>query len=422
LNENRVRVRLTIGYVGVFALTLLFLGLVVVLGFSRALVIQQDELLTQEARNATRNLMRDGQSEVLATNSNEFGWIALKTDGDVMDTNETAEPLGLPATDLFEKTLGEKEIFPDTIRGENGRVRVVSMPMYDEAGELVGVMQYARSLQRIRNTVNQLVLVLLPLGIGGLGLAAIGGAYMAGWARRPVRGAFERQRAFIADASHELKTPLTLIRADTEVLRRSLRDPDNLELADDVLLETDRMSRILTDLLITARLDAGKLTVDEKDFDLAPVIREAAGRFARRASRRKLRLEIDEPPAGLVIRGDPARTGQVLGVLLDNVLAHTPEGSDVTVAAYAHDGAVEVEVRDSGAGIPPEYLPRVFERFYRVDKARSRESGGTGLGLSIARELARAQGGELRAENAHGGGAVFRLSLPPAKEARRAKH
>ncbi|MBA2619330.1 MAG: sensor histidine kinase, partial [Rubrobacter sp.] len=111
----------------------------------------------------------------------------------------------------------------------------------------------------------------------------------------------------------------------------------------------------------------------------------------------------------------------VLGVLLDNALAHTPQGSGVTVAAHELDDGVEVVVRDNGAGIPPEHLHRIFERFYRVDKARSRAGGGTGLGLSIARDLARAQGGELRAENAEGGGAAFRLSLPRTREAPRAK-
>jgi len=421
LNENRVRVRLTIGYVGVFALMFLLLGLVAVFGFSRALVIQQDELLTQEARNTTKNLLEGSETELLATESDEFGWIALEPDGDVMGWNWTTRPLGLPDDDLFEETLQEEEILSDTVRGKDGAARVVSMPMYDDSDELVGVMQYARSLQRVRSTVNELVLVFLPLGIGGLGLAAIGGAYMAGWARRPVREAFERQRAFIADASHELKTPLTLIRADTEVLRRGLDDPDDRELTDDVLVETDRMSNILSDLLLTARLDAGKLLVDEEEFDLVPVILDATDRFGKQAASRKLRLEIDEPPDGLLARGDPSRTGQILGVLLDNALAHTPPESGVTLAARPRDGLVETMVSDTGPGIPPEHLSRVFERFYRVDKARSRAGGGTGLGLSIARDLARAQGGELRAENAEGGGAAFRLSLPRTREAPRAK-
>jgi len=420
LNEGRIRIRLTIGYVGVFALTLLLLGLVAVAGFSRALVIQQDELLTQEARNTTKNLLEGSESEVLATGSDEFGWIALEPDGNVMGQNWTTRPLGIPDEALFQETLQEEEIVPATVRGKDGGARVVSMPMYDDSGELVGVMQYARSLQRVRNMVNELVLVLLPLGIGGLGLAAIGGAYMAGWARRPVQQAFERQRAFIADASHELKTPLTLIRADTEVLQRSLEDPDDRELADDVLSEADRMSNILSDLLLTARLDAGKLPVDSKDFDLVPVIQDATDRFERRAASRDLRLEI-EASDGLMVRGDPARTGQILGVLLDNALAHTPPESSIIVAARARDNRIETVVRDTGPGIPPEHLPRVFERFYRVDKARSRASGGTGLGLSIARDLARAQKGNLDAGNAERGGGVFRLELPQADKPRRAK-
>ncbi|MEW6638072.1 MAG: HAMP domain-containing sensor histidine kinase [Actinomycetota bacterium] len=413
MNESRTRIRLTIGYVGVFALTLLLLGLVAVFGFSRALVIQQDELLAQEARNTAKNLLEGSESEVLATESGEFGWIALDPEGDVIGRNWTTRPLGLPDRDLLRETLRKEETVSATVQGTDGAARVISMPMYDGSGALVGVMQYARALQVVRNTVNELILVLLPLGIGGLGLAAIGGAYLAGWARRPVQEAFERQRAFIADASHELKTPLTLIRADTEVLQRGLKDPGDRELAEDMLTEIDKMSRVLSDLLLTARLDAGKLPMDSGSFDLVPVIRQTADRFRRRAASRDLRLKI-EASDGLPVRGDPARTGQILGVLLDNALAHTPQESTIVVSARARGGLVEAVVRDTGPGIPPEHLPHIFERFYRADKARSRASGGTGLGLSIARDLARAQKGDLEAENAGDGGSVFRLTLPSA--------
>ena len=412
MSENRARVRLTIAYVGVFALTLFLLGLVAVFGFTRELTGQQDELLLQEARNQQRNLLDGEDREVLATGSTEFSWVALRPDGRVSDADPVARTLGLPDGDLARQALEEDGAVSGTVRGRDGEVRVVSKPMYDEADEVVGVIQYARSLDTVRETVRGLVLVLLPLGIGGLGLSAIGGAYLAGWARRPVRESFERQRAFIADASHELQTPLTLIRADTEVIQRGLSDPENRELAEDVLGETDRMSGILDDLLLTARLDAGKLPVEETGFDPVPVIRAAAGRFEKRAPDRELAVEIPARAGGLAARGDPARAGQVLGVLLDNAIAHTPRGSGVTVSADDRADGVEISVRDTGPGIPEEHLPRIFERFYRVDKARSRASGGTGLGLSIARDLARAQGGDLRAENAEGGGARFVIYLP----------
>jgi signal transduction histidine kinase len=411
MNLNSIRLRLTAGYVGIFALLVLLLGVVAIFGFSRELTKQQDELLAQEARNTTKNLLEGNKSEVLASKSKEFGWIALDLDGDVMDRNFTTAPLGLPSEDLFEATLKEEEMVAATVQGTNSSARVVSMPMY-ESGEMVGVMQYARSLRRVQETVDELVLVLLPLGIGGLGLAAIGGAYMAGRAVRPVRESFERQRAFIADASHELKTPLTLIRVDTEVLQSGLENPDERELADEVLAETDRMSAILSDLLTMARLDAGVLEVARKPFDLCNLLKEETERFKVRATREGVRLEVRAPDE-LLASGDPARTGQILAALLDNALRFTPSGGSVEVTAREQDGRVEATVRDTGSGISPEHLPHIFERFYRAEAARGRaDGGGTGIGLAIAQGLARAQEGDLEAANAKDGGAVFRLKLP----------
>ena len=411
MNLNSIRLRLTAGYVGIFALLVLLLGVVAIFGFSRELTKQQDELLAQEARNTTKNLLEGNKSEVLASKSKEFGWIALDLDGDVTDSNFTTAPLGLPSEDLFEATLKEEEMVAATVQGTNSSARVVSMPMY-ESGEMVGVMQYARSLRRVQETVDELVLVLMPLGIGGLGLAAIGGAYMAGRAVRPVRESFERQRAFIADASHELKTPLTLIRVDTEVLQSGLENPDERELADEVLAETDRMSAILSDLLTMARLDAGVLEVARKPFDLTNLIEEEIERFRVRATREGVRLEVRAPDE-LLASGDPARTGQILAALLDNALRFTPSGGSVEVTAREQDGRVEATVRDTGSGISPDHLPHIFERFYRAEAARGRaDGGGTGIGLAIAQGLARAQEGDLEAANAKDGGAVFRLKLP----------
>ena len=410
MNLDSIRWRLTAGYIGIFALLLSLLGVFAVFGFSRELTLQQDVLLAQEARNTTKNLLEGNKSDVLATGSNEFGWIALEPDGEVMDSNWTTTSVGLPSRDLFQETLREEEMVAATVQGSNGSARVVSMPMY-ESGEMVGVMQYARSLRRVQETVNELVLVLLPLGLGALGLAAVGGLYMARRAVRPVREAFDRQRAFIADASHELKTPLTLIRVDTEVLQGSLKDPDDRELADEVLAETDRMGRILSDLLTMARLDAGALEVAHKPFDLSNLIEEEIERFRVRATREGVRMEVRAPDE-LLATGDPARTGQILAALLDNALRFTPSGGSVEVSAWRQDGAIEATVMDTGPGISPEHLARIFDRFYRAESARTREGGGTGIGLAIARGLARAQDGDLEAANAKDGGAVFRLKLP----------
>jgi signal transduction histidine kinase len=411
MNLNSIRRRLTVGYVGIFGLLLLLLGVFAIVGFSKELVLQQDDLLAQEARDQAKNLLGGEHREVLAEGSDEFGWVALEPDGRVIDRDRAAPSLGLPHPELARDALEEEDAVFATIRGENGSVRAVSMPMY-EAGEVSGVIQYARSLGGIQETVRGLVLVLLPLGLGALGLTAVAGLYMAGRAVRPVREAFDRQRAFIADASHELKTPLTLIRIDTEVLQSALQNSDDRELANEVLAETDRMSAILSDLLTMARLDAGVLDMARKPFDLSNLLMEEAERFKLRATRKGVQLEVLAPDE-LLASGDPARTGQILAALLDNALRFTPPGGSVEVTARKQDGRVEATVTDTGPGVPPEHLPHIFERFYRAEAARSRaDGGGTGIGLAIAQDLARAQEGDLEAENAKDGGAVFRLKLP----------
>jgi signal transduction histidine kinase len=237
-------------------------------------------------------------------------------------------------------------------------------------------------------------------------------------AMRPVRDSFERQRTFIADASHELKTPLTLIRADAEVLSRSLtgteEGSENRELAEDLLGETDRMNAVLSDLLLLARLDADKLSVSRAPFNLAGVLAETSERFAARTTTEDKKLEIRHS-GKLPTRGDEERTGQILAALLDNALRFTPPGGLITVESHTRGKQVEVTVTDTGPGIPADHLPHIFERFYRADEqseARARSGGGTGLGLAIARDLARAQDGDLAAENTPNGGASFTLTLP----------
>jgi signal transduction histidine kinase len=412
LNLERIRWRLTFGYVGIFALIVVILLVVAVTGFSAELTRQQDDLLAQEARNQTENLLNGENREVLAKGSDEFGWIALDPEGHVIDNDSAAPSLGLPQPELARRALQEDDMISATIQGSDGSVRAVSMPMYDETGEVVGAIQYARSLQAVQKEVNGLILVLLPLGLGSLGLAAFGGLYMARRAVRPAQESFDRQRAFVADASHELKTPLTLIKASTEVLQRGLTDEEDKELTDEVLAETERMGAVLSDLLTAARLDAGQLTIRQETFNLASTIYAVAERFGTRAASAGVRLEV-EAEGKLSALGDQERTEQILTVLLDNALVYTPKGGSIDVAGRARDGSVEAIVEDTGPGIAPEHLPHIFERFYRADPARSRTgSGGTGLGLAIARDLAHAQEGDLEAENVKGGGAVFRLTLP----------
>jgi two-component system sensor histidine kinase CiaH len=333
-------------------------------------------------------------------------------DGEVLDSSFSSSSFGLPFEELARRAAEGGETIKETVDGPEGEmVRVVSIPMTRPGEEVVAVVQAAQSRRVVREAVGSLLLILVPVGLGGLLLAGVGGLYMSRRAMQPVRDAFQRQRAFIADASHELKTPLALVKINAEVMERNPTDPENREIIEDQLSEINRMDALLSDLLVLARLDAGRLDVDHKPFDLATITAEAAGRFLARAAEEGVRLEV-EVPDELPVSGDPERTAQILAALLDNAMRYTPKGGSITVSGRLLDSRAEASVKDIGPGISPEHLPRIFDRFYRAEAARTRADGGTGLGLSIARDLARAQGGELAAENGQSGGAVFRLTLP----------
>lgn len=421
---DQTRWRLTLGYAGIFSLILLLLATAAIFGFSRELTRQQDTLLAREAEDQAQNLLDGEKREVLAEGSAEYSWVALDPKGRITGRDPTADTmgtLGLPARTLAQRALEEDEEVSATIRGPEGRVRVVSTPMR-QSGEVVGVIQYARSQKGVQQTIGRLVLVLLPLTLGGIGAALLGGLYMAGRAMRPARESFKKQRTFVADASHELKTPLTLIRADAEVvLYRGNLNAEDRKLIEHALGETERMSSLLSDLLLVARLDAGRLEMSEKPFDLATVLSGEVERFRARAEGEGLRIEV-RLPEELPARGDPTRTDQIIAVLLDNATRYTPSGGRISVGGRLRGGWAEATVSDSGPGIAPERLPRIFDRFYRADVARTRgdPGAGTGLGLAIARGLARAQGGDLTVANAKEGGAVFTLLLPAEKKRRSA--
>jgi signal transduction histidine kinase len=408
---ERIHLRLAAGYVGVLVLILILFGIVVVVDFSREVNTRQDTFLLQQAKKKAKNLPPDSDNGVTrAPRQAEVAWLTVAPDGRILSRPALDSSLGLPVPKLAEEAVRKGETTTETVDGPDGSVRVVSLPA--QQGEKgVAVVQVGQTRQFINEHVSRLIFVLIPLGFGALVVAAASGFLISRRAMQPVREVFNRQRTFIADASHELKTPLALIRADAEVLARGHMSPDDRELVEDLLGETDRMSTVLSDLLLLARLDSGKLIVAQEPFNLSAILAETAERFQMRAAAKGIRLEI-EATGKLPTRGDPERTGQILAALLDNALRFTLSGGVITIKGHALDGWIEASVEDSGPGIASDHLPHVFDRFYRAEKARSRESGGTGLGLAIARDLARAQGGELTAENGQDGGAIFRLRLP----------
>jgi two-component system, OmpR family, sensor kinase len=220
----------------------------------------------------------------------------------------------------------------------------------------------------------------------------------------------QRLRRFVADAGHELRTPLTSIRGFAELHRQgAVTEPDDVARAmRRIEDEATRMSRLVDDLLTLARLDEQR-PLELADVDLSVLATDAVHDARAIQPQRPVSLDL---AGSVIVRGDEARLRQVLGNLLSNALQHTPARAPIEVRVRSSDDEVVVEVADSGPGMAPEVADRVFERFYRADSSRARESGGSGLGLSIVASLARAHGGRAELDTAPGRGAVFRVVLP----------
>jgi two-component system OmpR family sensor kinase len=220
----------------------------------------------------------------------------------------------------------------------------------------------------------------------------------------------QRLRRFVADASHELRTPLTSIRGYAELFRRGAgsRPEDLAKSMQRIEAEASRMGVLVDDLLLLARLDQGR-PLERQPVDLRAVAQASVESARAVEPERSIELAVDGPAA---LRGDEGRLRQVIDNLIDNCRVHTPPGSPVRVAVGSDGGEVVLQVSDRGPGLSPETAGRVFERFYRGDPARSRETGGAGLGLSIVAAIVEAHGGRATATSSDGEGAVFEIRIP----------
>jgi two-component system phosphate regulon sensor histidine kinase PhoR len=228
----------------------------------------------------------------------------------------------------------------------------------------------------------------------------------------------ERMRQdFVANASHELKTPLASIKAYTETLLDwALHDEAvNVRFLERIDEQVERLNRLILDLLSLARLESGQEVFDHQPLNLLPVLESCVEDHRGRAATKNLTLAFepgDLDPQEALVRADEEAVRQIADNLIDNAIKYTPENGSVRVRCLARWDAIAVEVWDTGIGIPRDDLPRIFERFYRVDKARSRELGGTGLGLSIVKHVVQSIGGKIEVSSRVGSGSKFTVHLP----------
>ena len=335
--------------------------------------------------------------------------LALTENGAIAVDQSTATPGLAPDLAAVRAAVANERDWRTVRLSDGTRVRLLTY--YVGAGHNPAVLQLGRTLGAQDMVQAQFLAGLLGLGAVSTVLVGAASWWVAGRSLAPARRAWQRQQAFIANASHELRTPLTLVRASAEVARRGLPTGERrYTQLGDILQEADHMSRLVDDLLLLSRLDAHTLPLERHPVDLAGLAADLGRQMGLVAEAKGVAL-VTGAAAGTLL-GDPARVRQVLLILLDNALTHTPAGGQVKLET-ARDGRwVVVRVADTGAGIAAEHLPHLFERFYRADPARS--GGGAGLGLSIAHSLVTAQGGQIAITSTVGSGTTVTVRWPAA--------
>jgi len=228
---------------------------------------------------------------------------------------------------------------------------------------------------------------------------------------------FDLLRQFAADAAHELRTPLTIVKGEAEVaLRSNADDPETYRATlESTIRECDRMIGIISNLLLLSQADTDAVQLHKEPLPFDDLLGEVAETFRILAEEAGLSLEVGHLPA-VTVHGDRSRLHELFANLLDNAVKYTPAGGRITIACHADIHEVHVDISDTGIGIPEDQQGKIFDRFYRVDRSRSRETGGSGLGLSIARWIATAHGGRIEVHSAPGAGSTFTVSLPLGPE------
>jgi signal transduction histidine kinase len=230
----------------------------------------------------------------------------------------------------------------------------------------------------------------------------------------PIRRSFDAQRRFVADASHELRTPVALIRANAEVLQREgLLEVGGEPLAEDIVAEADRMGRLVGDLLTLASADSRDLPLDIAVVDLAEVARETARNVGAHAAIRGISIAVEVEGAGPVsVLADRDRMTQLVLILVDNAIAHSPDGGPIRIGVATDGHRAVLVVSDQGPGVPAADRERIFEPFTRLSGRRASGQPGSGLGLAIGSRIAAAHGGSISVDDAPGGGARFTVTMP----------
>jgi len=467
-----IRLRLTLWYALALAAILAASGVFWYVYLERTMLAHQDERLEMIAEDVAalhrsqhkNNPVRGTVSAKHCSQLEEF--LRQRNWGEqVLVRGLSLDPLcrsnnlrneDLPLSDKVRRRAIGGASSVESVTGAGGEsLRLVSRPI-ELRGEFAGLVQVAASLHDIDEALERLRLVLLTFSPLALLAMSFGGWFLAGRTLSPLahmidsmqlinarqlgqrlplppqkdemarlaetfnemlerlEDSFRRIQQFSGDASHEMRTPLTILKGETEVALRWAREPEEFrKVLGSNLEEINRMERIIEDLLDLAKSDAGELPLEISELSLSDLVQELYLQGRTLAEGADLEVSLDlRVDHEVRIRGDELRLRQMFLNLLSNAVKYTPAPGTVAISLANPGAEVVVSVRDSGVGIAEEHLAHIFDRFYRVDRARNRNAGGAGLGLSIARWVAEAHDGSIEVFSRLGGGSEFRVTLP----------
>jgi len=467
MNTHSIRFRLIVWYAGLLIIVSLLLATLIYGGLK---VYLEESLSKAQSRRAQQiadtllaNIGKTGETHVV---SEINAWFAPETndrfiritraDGSVLYLSQLPKDLSFEASQVPQvETPINKSSWRIEIPAQNKGLLIATVPYQTAAGERY-LVEVGASLEPIEAVLHRLV-ILLILMLGAMVVVATGGGYflvrkaltpvdrIASSAehitlhnlkeRLPIAktgdelerlsislnhmiarldDALQHNQRFVADASHELRTPLTIMRGELEAMvEGNYLASDVQPTAASILEEVERLARIVEGLFAISRLDSGEAHKELAQFDLAKLATSTAEQMCLLAEDKGITISSNAPNE-VVVEGDRARLKQVIVNLLDNAIKYTPTGGKIRLSVIACDGRASLEVEDTGIGIPAAARPHIFERFFRVDKARSRELGGAGLGLSIVKSICVAHGGQVDFQSTEGVGSRFKVELPLA--------